>query len=57
MTADPLSTKPRDHGSPRKEYRTPSLRIYGNIREITQAVGRHGRGDGGTVRGRKRTAL
>jgi hypothetical protein len=31
----------------RKEYRSPELRVYGNIREITQGLGKNTTFDGG----------
>lgn len=33
--------------STRKAYSKPRLQIYGNLQEITQAVGKNGRTDGG----------
>jgi hypothetical protein len=32
---------------PKKTYSKPSLIVYGTVRELTQAVGRNGRRDGG----------
>jgi len=40
----------------RKSYRTPRVKTYGNIREITQAVGHSGNPDGASSRPKK-TAL
>lgn len=37
-----------DHAdAPKKRYTAPRLEIYGNIHQITQAVGSSGKGDGG----------
>jgi len=36
MASDPRSRKPGDEGSTRKGYHSPELRIYGDIRAITQ---------------------
>jgi hypothetical protein len=36
-------------------YHTPQVTDYGNIKQITLAVGTTGRSDGGTRAGRKRT--
>jgi len=33
--------------SAKKLYRTPKFHVYGNIRDLTQAVGNMGGGDGG----------
>ena len=33
---------------PRKKYEAPRLEIYGNIQQITQALGHTGKVDGGT---------
>lgn len=38
-----------------QEYHTPQVTDYGNIKQITLAVGSTGLGDGGTRIGRKRT--
>ncbi len=32
---------------PKKPYSKPTLTVYGNVRELTQTVGRGGRPDGG----------
>jgi len=32
---------------PKKPYSKPTLTVYGTVRELTQSVGRSGRGDGG----------
>ena len=37
-------------GSPRKKYEPPRLEIYGNIHQITQALGHTGKTDGGTTK-------
>lgn len=34
--------------TPKKEYAAPRLEIYGNIHQITQAVGSSGMNDGGS---------
>ncbi|MDH3734017.1 MAG: lasso peptide [Gemmatimonadota bacterium] len=36
-----------DKSENKKPYRTPRLTVYGDIREITQAVGKRGQKDGG----------
>jgi hypothetical protein len=33
--------------TPQKKYEPPRLEVYGNIHQITQALGRHGKMDGG----------
>ena len=35
-------------GGPRKKYESPRLEIYGNIHQITRALGTHGKADNGT---------
>ena len=35
-------------GAPPKKYETPRLEIYGNIHQITQAIGTHGKTDNST---------
>ena len=40
------SLKLDDAGRRRKEYRTPSVKPFGNIRDITQTVGKTGTADG-----------
>ncbi len=42
---------------PKKPYSKPSLTKYGTVRELTQTVGRHGKRDGGSMRGDRRTAV
>jgi hypothetical protein len=37
-----------NRGVPRKTYEAPRLEIYGNIQQITQALGHTGKVDGGT---------
>jgi hypothetical protein len=37
--------RPDDVSRRVKPYRTPKIKTYGNIRDITQAVGRHGNTD------------
>lgn len=41
--------------APRKKYETPRLEIYGNIHQITQALGKTGKADGGTVKLKTKT--
>lgn len=41
--------------TPKKTYRSPVLRVYGDIRAITQSVGSLGAMDGGTMAGRMMT--
>jgi len=36
-------------------YHTPQVMDYGNVKQITMAIGAAGKGDGGTVIGMKRT--
>lgn len=36
-----------DEPTPRQEYDKPKLRRFGDVAELTQAVGRTGMGDGG----------
>ena len=36
-----------EHTSPRKPYMKPELQIFGDLREITRAVGNKGMDDGG----------
>jgi len=33
---------------PKKPYSKPTLTLYGTVRELTQRVGSHGNGDGGS---------
>lgn len=48
MTSDRPSTKTDNTEHPRKPYTTPELVHYGNIREITKALGGTvGKNDGG----------
>lgn len=35
------------HTSPKKQYEAPRLEVYGNIQQITRAIGADGHGDGG----------
>ena len=39
----------------KKAYSTPALRVYGDIREITQNVGAAGANDGGVIVGQMMT--
>ncbi len=41
---------------PKKPYSKPTLTLYGTVRELTQRVGSHGNGDGGSFP-RNRTAF
>jgi hypothetical protein len=41
------STQSGEENLTRKPYRSPHVSIYGDIREITKAVGNMGKGDGG----------
>ena len=46
MTEDSRNNvQPSDASVPRKPYSQPELRIYGDIHEITQAVGKTGTPD------------
>jgi len=36
-----------DDGSAKKPYQSPQIRVYGNIREVTQGFGNNRRRDGG----------
>jgi hypothetical protein len=37
-------------GAPRKKYESPRLEIYGNIHQITRAIGTHGKTDNATTK-------
>ena len=41
--------KSRDNKSPKKTYHRPCLRVYGDLRTLTQAVGMKGMPDGGPM--------
>jgi hypothetical protein len=41
----------------KKQYQSPQLATYGNIREITKAVGPMGNTDNGTQGGQKKSSL
>jgi hypothetical protein len=44
----PTKPEPIDSRSvPRKKYEAPRLETYGNIHQITQTLGNHGKTDGG----------
>lgn len=44
----PTTPEPNDNRSvPRKTYETPRLEVHGNIQQITQTLGNHGKVDGG----------
>jgi hypothetical protein len=45
MTTTPAAMN--NAGAPKKPYATPDLKVYGDIRQITQAIGNGGMGDGG----------
>ena len=48
MKAEPTSTKPDQTQQPGKPYTSPKLVQYGNIRDITKALGGTlGKNDGG----------
>ena len=49
--------KSPDRGTPppRKPYRAPVVRVYGDIRAITRALGNAGAQDGGSVVQMKKT--
>ena len=54
MVADPRRNEPGDESHPRKAYQAPHLWVYGNIREITQTLGRTSmNSDGGTATNKK----
>ncbi len=44
-TDKPAQNKPQ----PKKAYRQPQLSVYGDLHELTQAVGAMGMSDGGTM--------
>ena len=48
MTSDQPATKTEQTERPRTPYAKPKLVHYGNIREITKAVGNKGNADGGS---------
>ena len=49
MTFEPPVTNPNQTEQPKKNYTTPQLVHYGNIREITKALGGVvGKNDGGS---------
>jgi len=45
-----------EQAQPKKVYRSPALVVYGDLLQITQAVGNSGTGDGGSVVRFKRTS-
>jgi hypothetical protein len=47
----PISTEPK------KPYSAPRVIVYGTVRDLTQKVGIHGKGDAGTRIGHKKTAV
>lgn len=47
MASDQTPTTPQETDSSRKSYATPKLVDYGNLREITRALGTVGKNDGG----------
>jgi len=52
MTND--MNKPQDSlHNQKKGYQPPNLIVYGDIREITKAVGQNQNSDGGKVKGQK----
>ena len=47
----PTKPEPIDSADgPRKKYESPRLEIYGNIHQITQAIGNHGKTDNATTK-------
>ena len=47
----PTKPEPIDGADvPRKKYESPRLETYGNIHQITQALGDHGKTDNATTR-------
>jgi hypothetical protein len=38
MASDPRSTRPGHEGPARQAYHSPELRVYGDIRAVTQAT-------------------
>lgn len=46
-----------DGNKPVKPYSKPTLTIYGKVEELTQAVGRVGQVDGGSIPGRPKTTV
>jgi hypothetical protein len=55
MSAEEVSAK-EVHSERKRKYAKPQIQIFGDLREITQIVGKAGDGDGGTGTGQK-TAL
>lgn len=41
----PETNRSQDHDRPKKAYQAPRLRTYGDIRDITRAVGKNGKLD------------
>ncbi len=46
MTSESRPTESTEERPARKPYQAPRLRVYGNIREITQGLGEVGEKDG-----------
>ena len=42
---------------PKKPYSKPTLTVYGTVRELTQATGKSGQLDGGSILNHKQTNL
>lgn len=53
--AEPVKREPVKR-EPKKPYTKPTLTVYGNVRELTQANGAHGQKDGG-IRLQSRTRV
>jgi hypothetical protein len=56
MVSEPRSSRPDDEVRAKKEYRRPELRVYGDIRAITQTASGGTMGDGGKGAGTDKTA-
>ena len=50
-----MKSPDRSPPPPRKPYRAPVVRVYGDIRAITRAIGNTGASDGGSVVQMKKT--
>ena len=46
---NPTAKKPNTTDKPKKPFHRPVLVTYGNIRDVTQAVGNMGNPDGGSM--------
>lgn len=47
--------KPGSSEAPKKPYQTPKLLAYGDLTEMTLAMGNMGKLDGGAIKGMRRT--